>query len=291
MRPEDLLNDYTYYLRLERNMSPHTVASYTSDLREAFSGGLPDEVAGTTSDDIIAYLASREDLSKRSQSRALSALKSFFDWTVAEGWCKTNPCDGIGSPKIGRYLPSVLSVEEVDAIMASVDMKTDVGIRDRAILEVLYGCGLRVSEVVGLHISEVYLDELFVRVIGKGDKQRLVPMGEMAASAVRNYLAVRGEAADSESEDILFLNRFGRALSRVSVFNMVKKQALLAGVRKEISPHTFRHSFATHLIENGADLRVVQEMLGHESILTTEIYTHIDTSTWQASILSHHPRA
>ena len=291
METERLLKDYSYYLRLERNMSPNTVASYASDVREALSDPVfGDGIRDVTTDAVLCYLASREDLSKRSQSRVLSALRSFFDWAVAEGWLQENPCDGVASPKLGRYLPAVLSVDEVDAIMASVDLKTAGGIRDRAILEVLYGCGLRVSEVVGLHISEVYLDEGFVRVIGKGNKQRLVPMGEIAASAVRDYLAVRGEAADTDSEDILFLNRFGRPLSRVSVFNMVKKQALVAGVRKEISPHTFRHSFATHLIENGADLRIVQEMLGHESILTTEIYTHIDTSTWQASILSHHPR-
>ena len=184
----------------------------------------------------------------------------------------------------------MLSVEEVTAIMDSVDLSTPGGIRDRAILEVLYGCGLRVSEAAALRVSDVFLKEGFVRVIGKGNKQRLVPLGEMAAQAVMQYLDVRGEPADTESEDILFLNRFGRGLSRVALFNLVKKQSLIAGVRKEISPHTFRHSFATHLIENGADLRIVQEMLGHESILTTEIYTHIDTSTWQASILSHHPR-
>ena len=286
-----LLPGYSYYLRLERNMSPRTVASYVSDVKEAakhpyFGEGIEE----VTPDAILAYLESRADLSKRSQARVLSALRSFFGWVVAEGYRQDNPCDGIESPKLGRYLPAVLSVDEVTAIMDSVDLSKDGGVRDRAILEVLYGCGLRVSEVVGLRISDVYLDEGFVRVIGKGDKQRLVPMGEMAVAAVREYLAVRGIAADPALEDILFLNRFGRALTRVSVFTMVKKQALLAGITKEISPHTFRHSFATHLIEGGADLRVVQEMLGHESILTTEIYTHIDTSTWQASILEHHPR-
>ena len=286
-----LLPGYSYYLRLERNMSPNTVASYVSDLKEAAEHSYFGEGIGeVTPDAILAYLEARSDLSKRSQARVLSALRSFFGWAVAEGYRSDNPCDGIESPKLGRYLPAVLSVEEVTAIMDSVDLSSPGGIRDRAILEVLYGCGLRVSEVVGLRISDVYLSDGFVRVIGKGDKQRLVPMGEMAAGAVREYLAVRGFAADTAFEDILFLNRFGRSLTRVSVFNMVKKQALLAGVTKEISPHTFRHSFATHLIEGGADLRVVQEMLGHESILTTEIYTHIDTSTWQASILAHHPR-
>lgn len=177
----------------------------------------------------------------------------------------------------------------MEAILESVDLSKRFGRRDRAILEVLYGCGLRVSELTDLQVSHVYLDEGFVRVVGKGNKERLVPLGEMAAQAIRAYLEVR-EEPDRGFEDILFLNKDGRALSRISVFNLVKKQAMAAGIHKEISPHTFRHSFATHLIENGADLRVVQEMLGHESILTTEIYTHIDSSTWQRSVLEHHPR-
>ena len=209
---------------------------------------------------------------------------------ILEGLRSDNPCELVDRPKLGRYLPEVLSTEEVAAIMDSVPLKTWQGVRDRAILEILYGCGLRVSEVCGLLISHVYLKEGFVRVVGKGDKERLVPLGEVAAECFTNYIAARPQPASRALDDIAFLNRFGEALSRVSVFNMVKKQALLAGVRKEISPHTFRHSFATHLIENGADLRSVQEMLGHESILTTEIYTHIDSATWQAEVLKHHPR-
>ena len=174
-------------------------------------------------------------------------------------------------------------------MMNAVDLSSENGLRDRAILEVLYGCGLRVSELTGLRISQVYFDEQFVRVIGKGDKQRVVPLGEMAAEAVQAYLNVRREP-DAGCSDILFLNRSGRGLSRVAVFEIVKKTALAAGIRKEISPHTFRHSFATHLVEGGADLRVVQEMLGHASILTTEIYTHLEAASWQADILKHHPR-
>ena len=286
---EKILQDYSYYLKIERAMSPNTVASYSSDLQEFFSS-VSVEPAQVTSDDILPYLESRPDLSKRSQARLLSALRSFFCWLVLEGDRKDNPCDAIDSPKLGRYLPEVLSVDEVSAIMDSVDLTTWGGKRDRAILEVLYGCGLRVSEAVGLKISHVYSDEGFVRVVGKGNKERIVPMGGMAVQAIAGYLPVRPAPAEPKYDDILFLNRFGKSLSRVSMFNMVKKQAMLAGVRKEISPHTFRHSFATHLIENGADLRAVQEMLGHESILTTEIYTHIDTSTWQKSVLSHHPR-
>ena len=178
----------------------------------------------------------------------------------------------------------------MEAVINSVDISTWQGLRDKALLEILYGCGMRVSEVVGLKLSYIFFKEGFVRVIGKGDKERLVPLGEMASDAIKDYLDARPDAADSASDEFVFLNRFGKALSRVSVFKMIKKQALVADIRKEISPHTFRHSFATHLIERGADLRLVQEMLGHESVSTTEIYTHVDTSTWHGNILSHHPR-
>ena len=284
-----ILSDYSYYLKIERAMSPNTVTSYSTDIREFFDAttALPAEV---TTQDIIDYLAAKDKLSKRSQARLLSSLRSFFDWLVAEGERKDNPCETVDSPKLGRYLPEVLSVDEVTSIMESVDLSSWNGKRDRAILEVLYGCGLRVSEAVNLKISHVYLEEGFVQVVGKGNKERLVPIGEIAVDAIRCYLGARPDSAEPKYDDILFLNRFGKSLSRVAMFNMVKKQAMIAGIRKEISPHTFRHSFATHLIENGADLRVVQEMLGHESILTTEIYTHIDSSTWQRAILEYHPR-
>ena len=286
-----MIKDYRNYLRLERRMSPNTVTSYCHDVEEflEYVGCQPRKV---TSADITAYLGrkAQDGLSKRSSARLLSSLRSFFSWCVEEGEIKDNPCDRVESPKLGKYLPEVLSVEEVTAIIESVDLSKPGGPRDRAILEVLYGCGLRVSELTTLRMSKVFMDEGFVNVIGKGNKQRLVPLGEMAADAIKAYLPMRPEPAAAAYEDYLFLNRFGKPLSRVSVFNMVKYQAMAAGVNKEISPHTFRHSFATHLIENGADLRIVQEMLGHESILTTEIYTHIDSSTWHRSILEHHPR-
>ena len=286
---ERWIKDYSYYLKIERRMSPNTVASYVSDVT-AFFAETGSDPSGTGPEEIAGYFQERsKELSKRSQARLLSSLRSFFDWLILEGERKENPCDKVDAPKLGRYLPEVLSVEEVSSIIDSVDTRTWQGARDRAILEMLYGCGLRVSEACGLQISCVFAGEGFVRVIGKGDKERIVPLGEMASDAFRAYLAVRPES-EPQYDDIAFVNRFGKPLSRISVFNMVRKQALLAGVRKEISPHTFRHSFATHLIENGADLRVVQEMLGHESILTTEIYTHIDASTWQASVLKHHPR-
>ena len=271
-------------------MSPNTVASYCSDVAEFLDGFGGDPAKAATSD-ITDYLSVRAgELSKRSQARVLSALRSFFDWMVMEGIRTDNPCDNVDSPKLGRYLPAVLSIEEVDRIINSVDISTSKGIRDRAILETLYGSGLRVSEAVGLCISDIYLEERFLRVIGKGDKQRIVPIGGSEATAIEAYLQVREMPAGPEYDDILFLNRFGKSLSRVSMFKMIKEQAISSGIFKDISPHTFRHSFATHLIENGADLRAVQEMLGHESILTTEIYTHIDSSTWQAAVLEHHPR-
>ena len=266
---------------MERGLSPNTVKAYTADI-EGFYEFLRHRgvtLRDASSSDIADYIISVSDyLSKRSQARLLSSLNSFFDYLVSEGERKDNPSSAVDSPKLGKYLPVVLSVEEVRAILKAAPNE-----RDRAILEVLYGCGLRVSEVCSLKISEVYLKDMFVKVMGKGSKERLVPMAPSTASAIMDYLSVRPES-DAGCEDVLFLNRFGRALSRVAVFKMVKSVALVAGVDKNLSPHTFRHSFATHLIENGADLRVVQEMLGHESILTTEIYTHVDSATWQREI-------
>ena len=292
MDKERIIRDYRYYLTLERRMSPNTVASYVSDIDAFLEQWKDRRLEGISREDILSYLSevAEKGLSKRSQARLMSALRSFFKWTVMEGDRKTNPCDGIETPKLGRYLPAVLSVDEVNAILESVDPHARNGLRDRALLETLYGCGLRVSEAASLKISDLFFEEGFVRIIGKGNKQRIVPLGEVAAEAIRSYLDNRDPAAAPEFEDFLFLNRFGKPLSRIAIFNLVKQQALAAGIRKEISPHTFRHSFATHLIENGADLRIVQEMLGHESILTTEIYTHIEKSVWQNDILSHHPR-
>lgn len=298
---EEYIKGFRTYLRLERGMSLNTYNSYSSDVREFASWLASESGSGITlekteGENIRQYISSRIDpdggqvITGRTQARILSSLRSFFGWLQTEGIITENPCDGIDAPKIGRYLPAVLSVDEVNDIMNSVDQSKWGGVRDRAILELLYGCGLRVSEVSDVRISNVYLQEKFVRIVGKGNKERVVPMGDPAAEAITAYLAVRPEPAGADSEDILFLNRSGRQLSRISVFNMVKKQAMLAGITKEISPHTFRHSFATHLIEGGADLRVVQEMLGHESILTTEIYTHLDSTTWQNDILKHHPR-
>lgn len=289
METQGFLKDYSYYLKIECAVSPNTVASYISDL-SAFFASVDKDPEEVLPEDIINYFAETATLSKRSQARVLSSLHSFYNWMIMEGRMTDNPSDAVEAPKLGKYLPSVLSVEEVERLIGAVDLDAQFGKRDRAMLETLYGLGLRVSELVGLKISGIWFDEGFVSVIGKGNKQRLVPLGDMARDAIQDYLEVRGCAADSGSSDILFLNRFGRALTRVAVFKMIKSYAVKAGISKEISPHTLRHSFATHLIENGADLRAVQEMLGHESILTTEIYTHIDSSTWQRNILDHFPQ-
>ena len=281
-----MLKDYNYYLRIERAMSQNTVASYCSDA-EKFLKHYGGDIHFASTEDIISYLNTLHGLSERTQARVLSSLRSFFDWLTLEGMIKENPCDRVEGPKIGKYIPDVLSEEEVDRIISSVDTQGWLGLRDRAILEVLYGCGLRVSEASDLKVSDIFLKEGFVRVVGKGDKERLVPIGDMALEAVKAYLEAR--PLESESNTV-FINRYGNRLSRMSIFKLVKKQTLAAGIAKDISPHTFRHSFATHLLEKGADLRAVQEMLGHENLKTTEIYTHVETGTWHRNILTHHPR-
>lgn len=292
---EETLLDFKSYLRLERSFSPNTIAGYMSDCRNYCSFLKESETApaDATSDDILSYLAGRQDegITKRSQSRLVSSIKSLYGFLESEGKLETNPCDRISTPKLNPYLPTVLSVDEVFRIMDSVDLSQPLGNRNRCILEVLYSCGLRVSELVDLRISNLFLQEGFIKVLGKGSKQRLVPVGEPAIKAIRFYLEDRNQVpVKRDSEDILFLNRRGGKLTRVMILMIVKEQAAKAGITKTISPHTFRHSFATHLVENGADLRVVQQMLGHESILTTEIYTHIDSAKWQDTILKYHPK-
>ena len=289
---KDILSDYRSYLVIERALSVNSVSSYLSDLAKlagTYKDKSPEELSG---EDLSAFIAQQAAaISKRSQSRLISALKSFFGFMEIEGRIQVNPADTIDPPKISRHIPVVLSVEEIDRIMNSVDLSEPEGQRNRAILEVLYSCGLRVSELISLRISDLFFDESFIRVIGKGDKQRLVPIGEPAMQAVKLYLSqTRRAYVSKKAEDILFLNRRGGKLSRQMIFLMIKSQCEKAGITKEISPHTFRHSFATHLVENGADLRAVQQMLGHESIITTEIYTHIDSRKWQESILTFHPR-
>lgn len=289
----DIISDYRSYLRIERALSKNTLVSYTNDIMKLarfMSYRNPEDING---EDLAAFISDEagKNISKRSQARTVSSLKSFFSFLEIEGRIMDNPADIIDPPKISRHIPTVLSIEEIDRIICSVDLSSPEGHRNKAILETLYSCGLRVSELVSLRISDLFLDEGFVRVIGKGDKQRLVPIGEPAARAVRMYLSqTRRSCSSRKAEDILFLNRRGGKMSRQMVFLIVRRQCEKAGITKEISPHTFRHSFATHMIENGADLRAVQQMLGHESILTTEIYTHVDSIKLRETILSHHPR-
>ncbi len=299
----EALEDFGNYLRLERGLSENTVSSYVSDVALFFDylsseedGSAPERPEECDRYCVSSYLAGRLDtLSSRSQARVLTSIRTFFSFMMEEGRCDENPCELIDTPKPQRKLPVVLSVEEVGRMISSVDLTDPLGHRNKAILEVMYGCGLRVSEAVSIRVTDIFAGEQFIRVIGKGDKQRLVPIGECALSAIRYYMPDRQRILDScktamKDTDVLFLNRRGKPMTRVMVFNIVREAASRAGIAKDISPHTLRHSFATHLIENGADLRAVQQMLGHESIMTTEIYTHVETSKWQKTILSHHPR-
>lgn len=289
------LSDYRSYLKLERSLSDNTISSYTSDLEFLFEfldkkGVTSPEKA--TSEQLTEYLISinKKDISKRTQARIISSMKSLYRFLESENRLSLNPCDRLDSPKMSQYLPVVLSVDEVISIIESVDQSKPEGCRNRAILETLYSCGLRVSELVNLKISELFFAESFIKVTGKGDKQRLVPIGGPAIKAISFYLEQRRTKPIKKGcEDILFLNRRGGKLTREMIFHIVREQTSIAGVHKDVSPHTFRHSFASHLVENGADLRVVQEMLGHESILTTEIYTHVNTRKWQETILKYHP--
>lgn len=293
----NLLSDFSSYLRLELSLSENTVNSYCSDVDKFFEywANLGDvsNIRSVDSENIKGFISQEMEkgLSKRSQARLVSSLKAFFKFLVNESIIELDPCVLIDSPKIKPYLPEVLSQDEVVRIIESVDLSQSEGHRNRAILETLYSCGLRVSELVNLKYSDIFFDQEFLRIIGKGNKQRLVPLGRPAADAIRIYLQTRSLLPVKKgSEDNVFLNRRGGRITREMVFLIVKKSAAEAGVDKIISPHTFRHSFATHLVENGADLRAVQEMLGHESILTTEIYTHINSEKWRDSILKCHPR-
>lgn len=288
MNWDHVVSDFRSYLRLERSMSENTINSYISDIRK-LNDFVP--ISETlSSEDISEFIESQQNcgISKRSQARMVSAFRTFYKFLELEGHIKINPTDRIGTPKLSKYIPVVLSLDEVESIISAVDLSDPLGHRNKAILETLYSCGLRVSELVELKVSDLFFDESFIRVTGKGDKQRLVPVGEPAKEAILHYLKQTSRLF--AKEDTLFLNRRGKKLSRVMVFNIVKNHAAKAGITKTISPHTFRHSFASHMVENGADLRAVQQMLGHESILTTEIYTHIDAKKWEREILEHHPR-
>jgi integrase/recombinase XerD len=293
---DEAVADFLVYLRLEKSLSEKTLAAYGADvgkLRSFMEGELgltPQQVAHEHVEQLLSHLYD-SGLGDRSQARALSGVKAFFKFLLLDGAIEANPTQQINAPKLRRSLPEVLSVDEVERIIAAVDLSKPEGHRNKAIVEVLYSCGLRVSELVNLRISDMYLEERFLRIIGKGNKERLAPIGGKAILALKLYLAGRSAKAQRCADDAVFLNRRGAKLTTVMVFLITKDLAAKAGITKAISPHTFRHSFATHLIKGGADLRAVQEMLGHESITTTEIYTHLDREYLRKAIMLYHPRA
>ena len=283
------------YILLEKNFSNKTVEAYIHDIKELEDFLKDKNVETATSEDIQLFLIflSKKDISVRSQARILSGIKSFYRYLLYEGVVSDDPTRLIDAPKIGRHLPEVLSIPEIDAIFQAIDLSEPEGHRNKAILEVLYGCGLRVSELVNLQLSQLrfHEDEQYLRVVGKGDKERLVPISKAAQKAIELYLETRTYLPiKKEAENIVFLNKRGNKLSREMIFIIVKKLTQLAGIKKNVSPHTFRHSFATHLVKAGADLRAVQEMLGHESITTTEIYTHLDREYLRSTFVRFHPR-
>ena len=296
---DSFIRSFEAYLRLERSLSGNSVTAYKQDIEKLSQfvgmkapGTSPTSVSPALIRDFLTWVHEL-GLSASSQARMVSGIKAFYRYMVMEDIISSNPAGLIEAPKKGRRLPDTLSVHEIDAIMNVVDMSTPEGTRNKAMLETLYGCGLRVSELISLKISGLFFREGFLRIIGKGDKERMVPIGHVAQKFINIYLEeIRVHIpVQKEFTDVVFLNRRGSQLSRVMVFLIIKELAEKAGVRKSISPHTFRHSFATHLIEGGADLRAVQEMLGHESITTTEIYTHLDRDYLRESILHHHPRS
>ncbi|MBQ3753113.1 MAG: tyrosine recombinase XerD [Prevotella sp.] len=291
----DITKRYVRYLKLERNMSPNTLEAYQRDLEKllVFLGREDKHVLDVTLEDLQTFAAGLHDIGigPRSQCRILSGVRSFFHFLMVDGYRDDDPTELLESPVLGEHLPEVLSTAEVDQLEESIDLSKWEGHRNRAIIEVLFSCGLRVTELVTLRLSNLYLDEGYVRIMGKGSKERLVPISPRAVKELglwfddRCHMTIRpGE------EDYVFLNRRGAHLTRTMILIMIKRQAAEAGIKKTISPHTLRHSFATALLEGGADLRAIQAMLGHESIGTTEIYTHIDTTTLRQEILEHHPR-
>ena len=291
------INDFISFLRTEKSLSEKSIEAYTADVKKLYEFNElyyqlePECIKQKHIEEFLTYVYDL-GLGERSQARILSGIKSFYYYLLLEDIVTADPTELIQGPKPNRKLPDILSVDEIDALMEAVDVSKPEGHRNRAIIEVLYSCGLRVSELVNLQLSNVYFDEGFIRVIGKGDKERLVPIGNKAIKQVKIYLSKRvNSPIQKKYEDILFLNRRGAKLTREMIFIFIKNLAKELGLTKKISPHTFRHSFATHLIEGGADLRAVQEMLGHESIITTEVYTHLDNKYLRETLIMHHPRA
>ena len=291
----DIIKKYNQYLKLEKGLSLNTLEAYNADITKllAFLEGESIELLNTTPEDLEQFIAGLHDIgiTARSQARIMSGIKSLFGFLMLEKIIEKDPSELIDNPRIGFKIPEVLSIQEIDSIIAAVDLNKKEGQRNRALLETLYSCGLRVSELITLKLSDLYLDDEFIRVEGKGQKQRLVPISKKAIKEIQFYMADRHlVTAKKGHEDFLFLSRRGTHLSRIMIFHIIKELADEVGIIKIISPHTFRHSFATHLLEGGANLRAIQMMLGHESITTTEIYTHIDRSRLRSEIIEHHPR-
>lgn len=289
------IKKYQQYLRLEKSLSKNTLDAYLTDLDKLLSFLILEgiEIEDVTLNDLQRFAAGLHDIGihARSQARILSGIKSFFHFLIMADYIEADPSELLEGPKIGFKLPEVLTVEEIDAIISAVDLSKNEGQRNRAILETLYSCGLRVSELTNLKLSELYFDEGFIKVEGKGSKQRLVPVSPRAVKEIKLYFIDRNRVnIKKDYEDYVFLSRRGTSLSRIMIFHLIKELAEKAGITKNISPHTFRHSFATHLLEGGANLRAIQCMLGHESIATTEIYTHIDRNMLRSEIIEHHPR-
>ncbi len=290
-----IIRKYQQYLRLEKALSPNTLDAYLTDLEKLlhFLEGEEIDILDVTLDDLQHFSAGLHDIGihPRSQARILSGIKSFFHFLVLADYLEGDPSELLEGPKIGFKLPEVLTVAEIDTIISTVDLSKPEGQRNRAILETLYSCGLRVSELCALKLSDLYFEEGFIKVTGKGNKQRLVPISPRAIKEIRYWLEDRKRWKIKPGfEDYVFLARWGNGISRIMIFHLIKELAEQAGITKNISPHTFRHSFATHLLEGGANLRAIQCMLGHESIATTEIYTHIDRHMLRSEIIEHHPR-
>ena len=288
---------FIQYLKIERGLSENTIKGYQADLKkladwlvQSDTAPAPAKIELDLFQDFVYQQA--KVLHPRSQARLISSLKGFFNFLVFEDLRADNPLTLMESPKIGRYLPDTLTVTEIDALIAAIDLGHPQGERNRAMLETLYGCGLRVSELVSLRLSDLHFDQEFIKVTGKGDKQRIVPIAESTMKYINIYvLEIRNHLTiDSAFRDTVFLNRRGKGLTRAMVFTIIKDLAQRAGIHKKVSPHTFRHSFATHLLEHGADLRAIQQMLGHESITTTEIYTHVETAHLTKVMKQFHPR-
>lgn len=299
MKWDHAIEDFKKYLKIERGLSENSMNAYITDLikLKSFLEVMeyqipPDEVTSAHMKALLEHLASN-GISARTQARVISGIKSFYKYLLVEDLIEKDPTSLIDSPRIGRKLPEVLSLEEVDSLIAQIDLSKPEGQRNKALVETLYSCGLRVSEVIDIKISNLYFEQGYLKIEGKGKKERLVPISKSAVEEITRYrLATRNlMSVYKGDDDILFLNRRGERLSRVMIFTIIKDLAMRAGITKNISPHTFRHSFASHLVEGGANLRAVQEMLGHESIITTEIYTHLDKEYLKNTINKFHPRS